>query len=50
MDAFDRDFGVCDSNGKCALEAYYLSLLNGLIYIGFAAGQCLKSVHVDRLH
>lgn len=39
MDAFDRDFGVCDAKGVCALEPYYLSLLNGLIYIGFAAGQ-----------
>lgn len=40
MDAFERDFGVCNADGTCALEPYYLSLLNGVIYIGFAVGQC----------
>ncbi|KAJ5825198.1 sugar transporter [Penicillium riverlandense] len=43
MDAFDRDFGVCDAKGVCALEPYYLSLLNGLVYIGFAAGAWIGS-------
>ena len=39
MDAFDREFGVCNSKGKCTLEAYYLSLIGGLVYVGFAVGK-----------
>ena len=40
MNAFDRTFGVCNADGKCTLPASYLSLLGGVIYAGFAAGQC----------
>ena len=41
MTAFAREFGVCNKRGKCALEPYYLSLLNSLVYVGFAIGGIL---------
>ena len=39
MDAFDKQFGYYDSKEELwTLDTYYLSLLNSLIYIGFASG------------
>lgn len=38
MKAFKREFGKCNAKGVCNLDTYYLSLLNSLVYIGFAAG------------
>ena len=38
MTPFSRQFGKCNAKGKCTLDTYYLSLLNSLVYIGFAAG------------
>ena len=43
MSAFAREFGVCNGKGKCALEPYYLSLLNSLVYVGFAVGEDSRS-------
>lgn len=53
MDPFEKTFGKCttvDGVPTCALETYYLSLLNSLVYIGFAVGKVsLPCVHVGRL-
>ena len=39
MPAFNKAFGVYDPKTKAyALETYYLSLLNSLVYVGFAFG------------
>lgn len=39
MPAFNKAFGVYDPKTKTyALETYYLSLLNSLVYVGFAFG------------
>lgn len=39
MDAFDRQFGVQDSKGQWYLPTVWLSLFNGLQYIGFGSGK-----------
>ena len=40
MDAFNKAFGYYDPKEKTfVLETYYLSLLNSLVYIGFATGK-----------
>ncbi|KAK3714968.1 hypothetical protein LTR37_007458 [Vermiconidia calcicola] len=45
MDAFDREFGHYNpEKGVYELETYYLSLLNSLVYIGFAAGAWIGSL------
>ena len=39
MDAFDKQFGSWNEKDQAyELDTYYLSLLNSLVYIGFAAG------------
>lgn len=40
MDAFNKTFGHYDATkGRYVLPAYYLSLLNSLVYVGFAFGR-----------
>lgn len=40
MDAFDKEFGLFNAEKvEWELEPYYLSLLNSLVYVGFAAGR-----------
>lgn len=41
MNAFDKQFGVWSEEQETyVLPTYYLSLLNSLVYIGFACGEC----------
>ncbi len=43
MDSFNKTFGYYDPKLKAyTLHAYYLSLLNSLVYVGFAVGQYLR--------
>ncbi|KAI1333068.1 sugar transporter [Xylariaceae sp. FL0255] len=45
MVPFAQQFGKCSAKtGKCALETYYVSLLNSLVYVGFAIGAYIGSV------
>lgn len=47
MDAFDRQFGEYDaSSGTYAIPTSFLSLLNGIPFIGFAVG---KNFHTEIL-
>jgi SP family sugar:H+ symporter-like MFS transporter len=47
MNSFTRQFGVYNSKTKkYALETYWLSLFNSLMYIGFGAGMCLVSLKI----
>lgn len=40
MDPFNKAFGHYDAGkGRYVLPAYYLSLLNSLVYVGFAFGR-----------
>lgn len=40
MAAFSKEFGhYNEKKGKYQLDTYFLSLLNSLVYIGFAAGK-----------
>ena len=42
MDSFNKTFGYYDKTTMTyTLHAYYLSLLNSLVYVGFAFGQYL---------
>jgi SP family sugar:H+ symporter-like MFS transporter len=41
MDAFTRQFGVQNKNGKYVLDEQWLSLFSGLIYLGFGVGASL---------
>lgn len=38
MDPFIREFGERQASGKFAIPPYFLSLLNSLVFIGFAIG------------
>lgn len=46
MDAFDKTFGEYSEKAKgYVLPTYYLSLLNSLVYLGFAAGKTNAFLH-----
>jgi MFS transporter, SP family, sugar:H+ symporter len=45
MDAFDKQFGhYSEEDETYVLDTYYLSLLNSLVYVGFAAGAWIGSI------
>ena len=45
MTAFERRFGVYNEKlGRYHIEPYFLSLLNGLTYIGFAFGLVIGNI------
>lgn len=44
MDAFIRRFGEQSATGVYSIPAYFLSLMNGLVFIGFALGVWIGSV------
>ena len=48
MDSFSKTFGYCAYSKKmkkvtCQLDTYYLSLLNSLVYVGFAFGMIISN-------